>query len=145
MFGHVNRLSLESGASICSRSRLVAACVIARLPAVWTTNTRSPGRWNTKVLRKVLIWSTPALVLESDRKTSPVSSSMPTQYVMEAKSPSTVFSLSNELCRSDTHVHHFAAAPPANATYGSRIQVVAPDGQAAMTRTGRAQVRDVDG
>src|SRR5215469_4913870 len=70
---------------------------------------------------------------------------MPTQYVMEAKSPSTVFSLSNELGRSDTHVHHFTAASPANATHGSRIQVVAPDGQAAMTRTGGAQVRDVDG
>jgi hypothetical protein len=31
-----------------------------------------------------LIWSTPALVRESARKTSPVSSSMPTQYVMFA-------------------------------------------------------------
>jgi hypothetical protein len=67
------------GSSICSRSMLVTAWVIARLPAVCSTNTRSPGFCRTVVLRKVLMWSTPALVRESDRKTSPVSSSMATQ------------------------------------------------------------------
>ena len=58
---------------------LMTVCVMPRLPALCSTRTRSPGFWNTVVLRKVLIWSTPALVRESDRKTIPVSRSMATQ------------------------------------------------------------------
>jgi len=58
---------------------LVTACVMARFPELCNTNTRSPGFCRTVVLRNVLIWSTPALVRESDRNTSPVSSSMATQ------------------------------------------------------------------
>ena len=79
MLGAENRFGRPSAASICSRSTLVTAWVMARLPAVCRTRTRSPGRWNTVVLRNVLIWSTPALVRESDRNTSPVSSSIATQ------------------------------------------------------------------
>jgi hypothetical protein len=74
---------------MCSRNTLATACVIARLPAVCSTITRSPGRWKTVVFRNVLIWSTPALVRESDKNTSPVSSSIATQYVIVATVPRT--------------------------------------------------------
>ncbi|RWA49139.1 hypothetical protein AU476_31100 [Cupriavidus sp. UYMSc13B] len=53
--------------------------LIARLPAVISTITRSPGSSNTVILRDVEMASTPALVRESDRNTRPVSSRMATQ------------------------------------------------------------------
>jgi hypothetical protein len=55
---------------------------MARFPADIKTMTRCPGRSNTFNFRKVLTWSTPALVRESAKKTIPASSSIPTQYVI---------------------------------------------------------------
>ncbi len=80
-FGQLSRLD-SPWVLMRSASRLSAPCVMARLPADISTITRSPARSNTVVLRKVLIWSTPALVRESDRNTRPASSSIATQYVM---------------------------------------------------------------
>ncbi|MNR47582.1 hypothetical protein D3C85_1667010 [compost metagenome] len=53
--------------------------LMARLPAVIITITRSPGSSNTVILRAVEMASTPALVRESDRNTRPASSRMATQ------------------------------------------------------------------
>ncbi len=75
--------SPPSGSLICSTgSSSRTDCEIDRLPALCSTMKRSPGRSYTVILRKVLMWSTPALVRESDRNTSPASSLMATQYVM---------------------------------------------------------------
>jgi hypothetical protein len=54
-------------------------CEIDRLPAVIITIMRSPGISNTLSLRNVPTWSTPALVRESDKNTSPAFRRMPTQ------------------------------------------------------------------
>src|SRR6218665_3540812 len=56
---------------------------IDRLPADSSTMKRSPVCSQTIILRNELIWSKPALVRESDRKTSPALSLMATQYVMK--------------------------------------------------------------
>ena len=50
---------------------LIAFCVIDRLPDDSMTMTRSPSRANTRILEKRAIWSTPALVRESDAKIMP--------------------------------------------------------------------------
>jgi hypothetical protein len=50
---------------------LITAWLMARLPDESNTITLSPGRSNTVILRKVLMWSTPAFVRESDKNTSP--------------------------------------------------------------------------
>jgi hypothetical protein len=54
-------------------------CEIDRFPEVIITIMRSPGSSNTLILRNVPTWSTPALVRESERKTSPAFRRMPTQ------------------------------------------------------------------
>ena len=56
-----------------------------RLPADSSTMKRSSGFSYTIILRNELIWSSPALVRESDRNTSPAWSLMATQYVMAIK------------------------------------------------------------
>ncbi len=63
-------------------SRLITACVPARLPELKSTMERSPSRSNTVVLQNVEMLSTPALVRESDASTMPSGRSTPTQYVM---------------------------------------------------------------
>ena len=67
-----------------SRSRPVTDWLTARLPAESNTMTRSPGISKKVIFRKVLTWSTPALVRESDRNTRPSSTWTPTQYVIES-------------------------------------------------------------
>jgi hypothetical protein len=70
-------VSLSFSCSTCRISR--TDCEMLRLPADSSTMKRSPGFSYTIILRKVLMWSTPALVRESDRNTSPALSLMPTQ------------------------------------------------------------------
>ncbi len=61
-------------------SRLLSAlCVTARLPDDSVTMTRSPSLANTFILENRAIWSTPALVRESEAKIIPASSDMATQ------------------------------------------------------------------
>jgi hypothetical protein len=62
----------------CSR-RLSAFCVMERLPDESVVMTRSPSRANTFIFENRAIWSTPALVRESDAKIIPASSAMATQ------------------------------------------------------------------
>jgi hypothetical protein len=71
--------TLSSCGPVRSQTICRTAWVIARLPADNSTISRSPGCSNTVILRKVEIWSTPALVRESDRKTSPAFSRIATQ------------------------------------------------------------------
>ncbi len=71
--------TLSSCGPVRSQTICRTACVMARLPADSSTISRSPGCSNTVILRKVEIWSTPALVRESARNTSPASSRMATQ------------------------------------------------------------------
>ena len=59
-----------------------AFCVIDRLPEDSATMTRSPSSANTRIFEKRAMWSTPALVRESEAKIMPASSAMATQYVM---------------------------------------------------------------
>ena len=56
-----------------------AFCVIDRLPEHSVTMTRWPSAANTFIFEKRAIWSTPALVRESDAKIMPASSDMATQ------------------------------------------------------------------
>ena len=58
---------------------LIAFCVIDRLPDDSMTITRSPWRTNVRILEKREIWSTPALVRESDAKIIPASRDIATQ------------------------------------------------------------------
>ncbi|MFO1414334.1 MAG: hypothetical protein U1F10_10605 [Burkholderiales bacterium] len=61
-------------------SRMLSAFwVIDRLPEHMVTMTRLPSRANTFILEKRAIWSTPALVRESEAKIIPASSDMATQ------------------------------------------------------------------
>ncbi|MNJ68051.1 hypothetical protein D3C77_642660 [compost metagenome] len=60
-------------------SRFTTDCEVARLPAVCSTISRSPGTLKTNNLVNVEIWSMPALVRESLMKTSPSSRCMATQ------------------------------------------------------------------
>jgi hypothetical protein len=62
----------------CCR-RVVALWVIERLPEDRITTSRSSGTLKVYILRKVEIWSTPALVRESDANTMPASSIRATQ------------------------------------------------------------------
>ena len=75
-------LSRSSGSFIRSSSWLMTACVLARLPAVSRVMIRSPGTFQVNILRKTEILSTPELVRVSLIRTSPLSSIMPTQYVI---------------------------------------------------------------
>ena len=63
----------------CRERMLTTDWVTERLPAVSNTNSRSPGRSNTNILRKVETRSTPALVRESEAKARPSFTLMPTQ------------------------------------------------------------------
>ncbi len=60
---------------------LVTPCVMARLPDESSTITRSSFFSYTFILQNVAMWSTPALVRESEAKSMPESSSKATQYV----------------------------------------------------------------
>jgi hypothetical protein len=60
-------------------STLSAFWVMDRLPEDSVTITRFPSCANTRILEKRAIWSTPALVRESDAKIIPASSDMATQ------------------------------------------------------------------
>ena len=71
-----------STASERSCNSEIIACVVARLPAVMMVMLRSPGTVQLNIFRLEEILSTPAFVRVSDMKTSPLSSFMPTQYVM---------------------------------------------------------------
>ena len=75
-----------SGSSPRCLSRLMMACVPARLPELRSTSTRSPVRSNSVILQNFATLSRPAFVLESDAKIMPSSSLMPTQYVTVAAS-----------------------------------------------------------
>ena len=57
-----------SGALERASSKLITACVVARLPAVITVMTRSPGLDQVNILRNFEILSTPAFVRVSDMK-----------------------------------------------------------------------------
>ena len=80
----VHRLGGPSATSLRCFSTLITACVPARLPELSRTSTRSPARSNTVILQNVAKLSTPAFVRESDARTIPSLSRMPTQYVMRA-------------------------------------------------------------
>ena len=67
----------SSSCWVCNISR--TDCEIDRLPADSSTMKRSPRFSYTIILRKVLIWSRPALVRESERNTRPAFSLMATQ------------------------------------------------------------------
>ena len=58
---------------------LIAFCVIDRLPEDSMTMTRSPSLAKTRIFEKRAIWSTPALVRESEAKIMPASSDIATQ------------------------------------------------------------------
>ncbi len=62
----------------CS-TMLTAFCVTDRLPEESITMTRSASRAKTRIFEKRAMWSTPALVRESDAKIIPASSDMATQ------------------------------------------------------------------
>ena len=65
---------------LMSRSRVATTpWVVARLPAESSTKARSPSPPKRCSLLWVLIWSAPALVRESDAKTSPSSTAMARQ------------------------------------------------------------------
>ena len=70
------------GAFVRSSNWLISACVVARLPAVMMVMNRSPGTDQLNILRKVEILSTPEFVRVSDMKAMPLSSNIPTQYVI---------------------------------------------------------------
>ncbi len=70
--------TLSPARARCSRM-LMAFCVIDRLPDDSETISLSPARWNTRIFEKRAIWSTPALVRESDAKIIPASSDIATQ------------------------------------------------------------------
>jgi len=72
-------VSREFALLAADRSSPVTDWLTARLPAASNTMTRSPGISKKVILRKVLTWSTPALVRESDRNTRPSSTWHPTQ------------------------------------------------------------------
>jgi hypothetical protein len=74
----LQRLGTPSLALRCF-SRPMTAWVPARLPELNSTKTRSPARSNTLILQKLAKLSTPAWVRESDARTNPASSMMPTQ------------------------------------------------------------------
>jgi hypothetical protein len=78
-------MASDSGVSLsCSICRISRTdCEIDKLPADSNTMKRSCGFSYTIILRKVLIWSRPALVRESDKKTRPALSLMATQYVIK--------------------------------------------------------------
>ena len=75
VMGSLSGVSLSC--STCKISR--TDCEMDKLPAESKTMKRSPGFSYTIILRKVLIWSRPALVRESDKKTRPALSLIPTQ------------------------------------------------------------------
>src|SRR6266404_1894486 len=77
-----HRLGGPSGTSLRCFSTLITACVPAKLPELSKISTRSPGRSNTVILQNLAKLSTPACVRESDARTIPSLSRMPTQYVM---------------------------------------------------------------
>jgi len=77
--GHVHQRRSLAVARMDFCNIEVSDCVIARLPELRSTMARSPGFSKIVILRKVLIWSTPALVRESERRTTPSSRSMPMQ------------------------------------------------------------------
>ncbi len=81
--------SVVVGTRTRSMSRLMTACVPARLPELSSTSTRSPTRSKTVILQNVATSSKPALVRESDASTIPSRISMPTQYVTPRALPST--------------------------------------------------------
>src|SRR5260221_14503481 len=58
--------------------------VTPRLPEVSSTMQRSPAPSNTVILRKVPIWSTPALVREPDRNTRPAFNRSASQEALRA-------------------------------------------------------------
>jgi hypothetical protein len=58
---------------------LTVFCVIDRFPDDSVTITRSPGLTNVRIFENREIWSTPALVRESDAKIMPASSVIATQ------------------------------------------------------------------
>ena len=70
-------LGVSFNCSVCKISR--TDCEIDKFPADNNTMKRSLGFSYTIILRKVLIWSKPALVRESDKKTKPALSLMATQ------------------------------------------------------------------
>src|ERR1700724_3797093 len=86
MLGTVSRVSGAPSVSTPSLSRLTTAWLSARLPAVSSTMTRSPGTSKTCILPKVETWSMPALVRVSDSRTMPSLRSNPTQYVIPSAS-----------------------------------------------------------
>src|SRR6185436_6454169 len=77
-----HRLRELSPAFARSSSMLSAFCVMDRLPDDSVTIVRSPSLAITRILEKRAIWSTPALVRESDAKIIPASRHMATQYVI---------------------------------------------------------------
>src|SRR5260370_37814241 len=89
--------------------------VTPRLPEVSSTRQRSPARSNTVILRKVPIWSTPALVRESDRNTIPAFSRRATQEVMAIP----FYDKRESLPRAHRHfeMQRFVAAPGAHAAH----------------------------
>src|SRR5690606_8262563 len=72
----------SAGALVRSSRTLTIACVVARLPAVMTVRTRSPGVTQLHIFLKTETLSIPALVRVSDMKTRPLFSLKPTQYVI---------------------------------------------------------------
>src|SRR6056297_3567428 len=97
-----------------SSSRLTTAWVVARLPEDKSVITRSPGSSQIVIFLKVEILSSPALVRVSDIKTSPLSSIIPTQYVIRASLLGNV----------DRHVKNFARSTDPGSRYRSRVGIV---------------------
>ncbi len=81
----------SSGALLRSSSCAITACVVARLPAVSNVMNRSPGTSQWNILRKVETLSTPELVRLSDMNAMPLSSIIPTQYVITLAVPRPYF------------------------------------------------------
>ena len=77
--GTARRLARSFLPSMPSLRTLITAWVIERLPAVKTTNSRSPGSSKMNIFWNVATRSTPALVREFETMTRPASRSMPTQ------------------------------------------------------------------
>src|SRR5689334_4717121 len=82
----VHRLGDPPETSLRCFSRLITACVPARLPELSKMITRSPDRSNTVILQNEAKLSTPACVRESDARTIPSLSKMPIQYVIHCLS-----------------------------------------------------------
>ncbi len=77
--GAFHRCMWESPPRARWSSVLSAFCVIDRLPEDSVTITRWPSRAKIRILENRAIWSTPALVRESDAKIIPASRDMATQ------------------------------------------------------------------